>query len=293
MLERQKRHPEPAEKIEWSNGGQPISLNGSLFSAVPPPSDRFVCGCEGCQAAKAGPPLPPPTGPDNGAEHIALTVYQGRQRSRHGSAADGKTQAILSGPWAELPGMVRLLVAVSHPRCFAASQKKPLRVLANTGAGSPNSAIACWMRGMPEYRFSVCPRDSIAVTNTGLRVSGCTFPQLVHRQTAIQATRVGNFQPVGIHRQPDRHPFRVDAVIPMDQRVQNGFAHSVQRIFRPVDAPPGRWINTRRDLHVVAHNPDGLFQHFRQSAFQPLAVDKSAAPVHPKDPSPFRAHGCR
>ena len=59
------------------------------FSAVPPPSDRFVCGCEGCQAAKAGPPLPPPTGPDKGAEHIALTVYQGRQRSRPGSAADG------------------------------------------------------------------------------------------------------------------------------------------------------------------------------------------------------------
>ena len=99
--------------------------------------------------------------------------------------------------------------------------------------------------------------------------------QLLHRHAAIQTAGAMDLQPVGKKVDLHRRSLCIDAIISVNDRIQNGLADGIDRIFRPILPCAGDRINDRADLHIPAAEGNGILHHRVNGAFDALIVGKA------------------
>ena len=83
-----------------------------------------------------------------------------------------------------------------------------------------------------------------------------------------------DLKPVGKKADLHRRAFRIDAVIPVDQRIQDRLANGLHRILRTVTSGAGVGIDNRAELHVPATEAYCLLHHRINGALNALIVNK-------------------
>ena len=84
-----------------------------------------------------------------------------------------------------------------------------------------------------------------------------------------------DLQPVGKKVDLHRRSLCIDAIISVNDRIQNGLADGIDRIFRPILPRACDRINDRADLHIPAAEGDGILHHPVNGAFDALVVGKA------------------
>ena len=102
-------------------------------------------------------------------------------------------------------------------------------------------------------------------------------PELVKCEPTVQAAWIDDFQSILVHVQLDGHVLGVDAVVAVDQGVQDGFADGFHRVLRLVDAFAGLGIDFCSRAHVAAHEVQGFCQHLRKGSLKTLGVGEAIA----------------
>ena len=83
-----------------------------------------------------------------------------------------------------------------------------------------------------------------------------------------------DLQSVGKKVDLHRRPLCINAVIPVDDCIQNSFADSLDRIFRPVIPCASHRINDRANLHIPAAEGHSILHHGINGAFNTLIIGK-------------------
>ena len=84
-----------------------------------------------------------------------------------------------------------------------------------------------------------------------------------------------DLQPVGKKIDLHRRSLCIDAIISVNDRIQNGLADGIDRIFRPILPRACDRINDRADFHIPAAEGDGILHHPVNGAFDALVVGKA------------------
>jgi hypothetical protein len=105
----------------------------------------------------------------------------------------------------------------------------------------------------------------------GVRGNG---PQGVQGKTAVEPAGIFNHQPVPVNLYGDGRRVGVDAVIPVNQRVEDDFPDGRGGVFGFVDSPARQRIDDGTDCVVPPDKPQGLLQHLGDGALDALVVDE-------------------
>ncbi len=97
----------------------------------------------------------------------------------------------------------------------------------------------------------------------------------MHSHAAVKCAGAVDLQPILEEVQLDRRALGEIAVIPVDQRVQQCLADSVDRIFSPVGPRAGAGIHDGLHLHISSAEFQCSGQHFLDRAFDALVVQKA------------------
>ena len=98
---------------------------------------------------------------------------------------------------------------------------------------------------------------------------------MLHRHAAIQTAGAVDLQPIGKKVDLHRRSLCVNAVISVNDRVQNGLADGIDRIFRPILPCAGDRVNDRANLHIPAAECNGILHHRVNGALDALVVCKA------------------